>query len=90
MKQVDILEMTDVQEAINAAVTPIVDWTNLTGATINSLIDSVANLTTSVSQIVEVNKSQGKRINAQADRITALEEKLASSDVFNDGYSDTY
>ena len=74
MKTIEILEVADVQAVIDQAFAPWVQWSDM--------------IVEKLSAIESINRAQNKKINALSQRVEALEERLASSDIYTNEYTD--
>jgi len=74
----DVYEEEDINALIDARMQPVVDWTV-------QMTNSFNELSSIVAEIQELNTLQNKRINALKNRVTLLEEQIASG-VYNDTY----
>lgn len=81
MKTVNILEESDVQELINASLTPWTEWANNSVTTLQAALQSALE---KIDELETVNANQNKRINALRTRVTNLEDALASNVITNE------
>lgn len=87
---VNVLEESDVQAIVDETLASwksgvtgtITDWSD-------NIVEQINQINAYIADIVAINVKQGKRINALAARISAVEEAIASPDIPGT-YEDTY